>query len=116
MASVEERVVNITFDNKAFEANVSETISSIDKLNKALAFKDGTKGLDELSKAGGKIDLSGIASNVEKIREANLLLLELLDSLLFHLSLRVLLQHGQETGWGYSWAYNQWWNSKSQKH
>jgi phage-related protein len=67
MASVEERVVKMTFDNKAFEANVSETISSIDKLNKALAFKDGTKGLDELSKAGGKVDLGGIASNVEKI-------------------------------------------------
>ena len=67
MASVEERVVKMTFDNKSFEANINETIASLGKLDKALQFKDGSKGLSELSKSAGKIDLSGISSNVENI-------------------------------------------------
>ena len=39
-ATIDERVVEMRFDNKQFESNAKQSISTIDKLKKALNFSD----------------------------------------------------------------------------
>ena len=41
---VENRVVQMTFNNKSFEKGVETTLKTIDKLNNALKFKGASKG------------------------------------------------------------------------
>ena len=64
---VEDRVVSIRFDNTAFESRVAATIASIDKLNDKLGSLGATKGFDDINTAASKVDLSSMASGVEKI-------------------------------------------------
>lgn len=51
MPSVDNRVVEMRFDNKDFESDVSESISSLDKLKRALNFKNSGDGFEELGKS-----------------------------------------------------------------
>ncbi len=51
MSSVDDRVVSMTFDNRTFERNLSETLKSIDALTKALSFSNARNGFDDLTKA-----------------------------------------------------------------
>lgn len=56
MPSVDNRVVEMRFDNKEFETGVSESISSLDKLKKSLKFKDEVEGLDEIDRAAESVN------------------------------------------------------------
>ena len=67
MSAVDERVVQMIFDNSRFESNVNTSISTLDKLNAALKLKGATESLDSVEKQAGKLDLSGIGSAVETI-------------------------------------------------
>ena len=69
MSSIDERVVEMQFDNKRFEAGVDQTMQSITKLNKALEFQNGTQGLDRIEAMASKFDLSGIAKAVDSISD-----------------------------------------------
>lgn len=52
MPSVDNRVVEMRFDNKNFETNVDESISTLDRLKKALHFgSEDASGLEEIGKA-----------------------------------------------------------------
>ena len=66
--TVDERIVSMQFDNKNFESNVSTSMSTLDKLKKSLDMKDSAKGLDGLSNAAKKVDMSGIGSGVEAVK------------------------------------------------
>ena len=50
-SNVDTRVVQMQFDNKQFEKNISTTMSSLKNLEAGLKFDGATKGLDELNKA-----------------------------------------------------------------
>lgn len=58
MASVENRVVSIKFDNGNFQQKVSSTIKAMGELTKSLALPGASKGLDDLDKAASNVDLS----------------------------------------------------------
>ena len=64
---VEERVVSLQFDNKRFESNVSQSMSTLDKLKQKLNLKGASKGLEEVDAAAKKVDMKGLASNVETV-------------------------------------------------
>ena len=64
---VDERIVSMEFDNKNFEANVRESMSTIEKLKSALKFKGAEKGLQAVEKASGKVNFSGLNSAVDQI-------------------------------------------------
>lgn len=64
---VDERVVSMKFDNKQFEAGVSTSMSTIDKLKKSLNFKDSSKGLENLGDSAKKVNLSGLSGAVETV-------------------------------------------------
>ena len=65
---IEQRVVEMRFDNKQFEQNVSTTMSTLDKLKQKLNFTGASKGLENISSAAKKIDVSGLATGVETIQ------------------------------------------------
>ena len=65
---IDERVVEMTFDNKDFEKNVATSMSTIDKLKAALNFRGAEKGLDAVNSAAKKVNLSGVSNAVDKVR------------------------------------------------
>ena len=56
--SIDERIVEMKFNNKDFERNVSDTMSTLDKFKAKLRLDGATKGIDEINKAAGKLDMS----------------------------------------------------------
>ena len=64
---VDERVVEMRFDNKDFEKNVSTTMSTLEKLKAKLKFPGTVKGLDSVSKAAKNVDFSGMQKGIETV-------------------------------------------------
>lgn len=66
--TVDQRVVEMRFDNKQFEQGVSTSMSTLDKLKKALRFDGATKGLDDISAAAKGIDFTPLSGAVENVK------------------------------------------------
>ena len=66
--TVDQRVVEMQFDNKHFEQNVSTTMSTLDKLKAKLNLDGATKGLESVNQAAGKVNMSGLGAGVEAVR------------------------------------------------
>lgn len=64
---VDERVVEMRFDNSQFEKGVASTISTLDKFKQKLNFKGATKGLEDVGSAAQKVDMRGLGSGVETV-------------------------------------------------
>uniref|UniRef100_A0AAU7H0G0 Tail length tape measure protein n=1 Tax=Streptomyces phage Scarif TaxID=3158858 RepID=A0AAU7H0G0_9CAUD len=56
MSSIDERVVQMQFQNAAFERGVQQTLTSLQRLNQALKLQGATKGLTEVVSATQKFD------------------------------------------------------------
>lgn len=67
--TVDERVVEMRFDNKQFEANVKTSMSTLDKLKSSLKLGDASKGLENIDKASKNISFDTIASGVEALQK-----------------------------------------------
>lgn len=65
--TVDQRVVEMRFDNKQFENNIQTSLSSINKLKKNLNMEGATKGLENIEKASGKINFSGLSNAVQTV-------------------------------------------------
>lgn len=65
--NIEDRVVEMKFNNSAFEAGVAKTMSTLQALKEKLNFTGATKGLDDINRAGNKVDLSHIARGIDEI-------------------------------------------------
>lgn len=68
--SIDERVVEMQFDNAKFEKNVKTSMKTLEKLKEALSFKRADKNLDKLNKSLKNVDLSAIESGVDKISKS----------------------------------------------
>jgi tape measure domain-containing protein len=64
---IEQRVVEMQFDNKQFERNVSTTMSSLDKLKQSLNLTGAAKGLESVGASAKGINLSGLTSAAETV-------------------------------------------------
>ena len=67
--TVDERVVEMRFDNKQFEANVATSMSTLDKLKNSLKLGDASKGLENINKATKEVSFDSIASGVEALQK-----------------------------------------------
>ncbi|MCA1806416.1 MAG: tape measure protein [Actinobacteria bacterium] len=71
MSSIDQRVVEMTFDNKQFERGIKSTLRSLDALKDGLVFDDATEGLNNFKHSGQDIgqnfNLSGMIEGVELI-------------------------------------------------
>ena len=66
--TIDQKVVEMQFDNKQFERNVSTTMSSIDKLKQSLNFNGASKGFENVEKAARSCDVSPLGTAVEAVR------------------------------------------------
>ena len=66
--TIDERVVEMRFDNKQFESNVQTSLSTIEKLKKSLDMDGAAKGFEQVDNAAKKINLSGLGNAVESVR------------------------------------------------
>lgn len=67
--SVDERVVQMEFDNRQFEAGAKETMSTLDKLKEKLNFENSAKGFDQLNKSVNDLDLSSISNSITAVSD-----------------------------------------------
>lgn len=65
--TIDERVVEMRFDNRHFESNVSTTMSSLDKLKQSLNLTGATKGLEGVGAAAKKVDMMPLADSVQTV-------------------------------------------------
>lgn len=66
--TIDERVVEMRFDNKQFESNVQTSLSTLDKLKQSLNMDSATKGFEQIDSAAKKVNMSGLGSAVESVR------------------------------------------------
>lgn len=67
MSSVDERIVQMRFDNAQFESGVRQTLSSLDKLKQGLKFNAAINGANVLQNAFNGIKLGGINRSVDQL-------------------------------------------------
>lgn len=65
---VDERVVSMQFDNRHFEKNVAQSMSTLDKLKQKLRLDGASKGLENVEAASRKVDMSQMGNSVETVR------------------------------------------------
>lgn len=65
MASVDDRIVSMSFQNSRFESGVARSLSSLNKLKDSLKFSGAGKGLDQLQSSASKFNLSGMNEQLD---------------------------------------------------
>lgn len=69
MANVDNRVVEMKFENSNFESGVRKSLGSLDRLKQALHFKGGAKGIDEIQNKLNQTNTSKLQESVDAIKE-----------------------------------------------
>ena len=67
MSSVDQRVVQMEFDNSRFESNVKTTMSTLDRLKEKLHFGGEKDTLRELEQAGNSFNMDHMANAIDTI-------------------------------------------------
>lgn len=65
---IDQRVVEMRFDNKNFEENVSTSMGTLSKLKTSLNLSESVKNITDLGKAAGSISMEGLANGVEIVK------------------------------------------------
>lgn len=66
--TIDQKVVEMRFDNQQFEQETAKTMGTLDKLKEKLNLNGATKGFEEVDNAARKIDMSGLSNAVETVR------------------------------------------------
>ena len=66
--TVDERVVEMRFDNKHFESNVATSMSTLDKLKQKLTLSGASKGLENIESASKKVNMTGLGGAVDTVK------------------------------------------------
>lgn len=67
--TIDEKVVEMRFDNRDFESNVSQSMSTLDKLKSALNFDGVEKAFSGISSAADKVNLRGMSDALDGVSE-----------------------------------------------
>lgn len=65
---VDTRVVQMKFDNREFEKNMQETLTSLDQLDEKLQFKGVEDGFEDISNASKKVKLGALGEAVDSVK------------------------------------------------
>lgn len=68
--TVDERIVQMTFQNEQFQSKAKDTISTVKKLGEALLFKNGTSGLENIQSAANRFSLTSITDAVSSVKQS----------------------------------------------
>lgn len=66
--TVDQRVVEMRFDNKNFESNVRTSMGTLEKLKRSLKLDNAAKGLENVNTAAKRVNLNPIGSAVETVQ------------------------------------------------
>lgn len=66
--TIDNKVVEMRFDNRRFEENVKTTLSTIDKLKRSLKFDNVAKGFENIESASKKVNMSSLQNGIEAAR------------------------------------------------
>mgnify|MGYP002568961830 CR=1 FL=1 len=69
MSSIDERVVQMQFENSQFEKGIKETVKSLGLLKKNLNLDSAADSIEHLQKVGDSFSLAKISSQLDKIVE-----------------------------------------------
>lgn len=67
--TIDEKVVEMRFDNSDFERNVSQSMSTLDKLKSALDFSGASKAFDGITSAANKVSFGGLTGALDGVGE-----------------------------------------------
>ena len=65
--TVDERVVDMRFNNQQFEKNIKESMNSLDKFKKSLNLSGAAQGLENIGNAAKNVSFSAIQSGIEAL-------------------------------------------------
>lgn len=65
--NVDERVVEMRIDNKQFESGAKTTISTLEKLERALHLKSDSSAIDDMARSVSNFDASPMTKSIDKI-------------------------------------------------
>jgi peptidoglycan hydrolase-like protein with peptidoglycan-binding domain len=69
MSSIDERIVQMQFQNSQFEKGVSESLKSLEKLKEGLKLEKAAEGLKRLQEAGDSFSLAKVSESVDDLGE-----------------------------------------------
>lgn len=67
--TIDEKVVEMKFDNKNFETNVKTTMTSLDRLKEKLQLRGSEKSFQAIDSAAKSVSFDSLISNVEYLRK-----------------------------------------------
>ncbi len=67
-ATIDERIVQMSFNNKDFEKNAATSLNTIAKLKQALDFSGAEKGLDNVNSSVKAINFNSMGNGIETVR------------------------------------------------
>ena len=65
--TIDNRVLEMRFDNKQFESGVATSMSTLDKLKQKLNLSGASKGLENVSAAAKNVNFSGMSSGIDTV-------------------------------------------------
>lgn len=65
--TLDSKVVEMKFDNAQFEAGVSQSLSTLDKLKAGLKLDGASKSLDNISKRSEQVNLTGLQKAIDTV-------------------------------------------------
>lgn len=66
-STIDERIVEMQFNNRQFEANVQTSMSTLDKLKQKLNLTGAAKGFESINTAANRVNFSGMVHGIEQV-------------------------------------------------
>ena len=66
--AIDQKVVEMRFDNRQFEENIKTSMSSLERLKQSLKLENATKGFEDINRAASNLNLNGIVAGVEALQ------------------------------------------------
>lgn len=65
--TIDNRVVQLDLENASFERNAKKSVKTLDELDKALEFKNGKRGFEEVERAAEKTNFASLIAAAETV-------------------------------------------------
>lgn len=66
--TIDEKVVEMRFDNRQFESNVQTSLNTLERLKRSLDMEGAAKGLEQVNDAAKRCDMSKLSSALETVQ------------------------------------------------
>lgn len=65
--TIDEKVLELKFDNKQFEANIKTSMNSLEKLKQSMNFSNAAKSFDQITRAADNVSFRGLEKGMDKL-------------------------------------------------